>query len=233
MYALNGAISHIDATFLGLHTVQFGRKMRVGWISETKRSRRSVRWKKKHGSLFRLKPIQRPKWTCKRQSRNNDAMQQHPARSSTFAMHCNRFSNHTHSASSRYCSIGNTHQKLWLSKTFYLAFNLVIKLIVAYVGARTDEPDYNIHTESAQQPNHSVVRSFVRSFFSSQFLSCCWQLSGFVMQCAGCVTSSTRFSALTRWWWIHLFSLWLWQFAYSLIPPQTQTALDPNSRNLK
>lgn len=83
----------------------------------------------------------------------------------TSSLHCNRFSNHTHSASSRYCSIGNTHQKLWLLKTFYLAFNLVIKLIVAYnVGARTDEPDYNIHTESARQPNHSSIRSFVHVF---------------------------------------------------------------------
>lgn len=88
------------------------------------------------------------------------------------------------------CCIGNTHQKLWLLKTFYLAFNLVIKLIVANnVDARKYESDYN------------TVYKFVVQLLFSVAPSNAW--------CSAIVCLVIHIV-----WWINFIvsSIWRWKF---------------------
>lgn len=97
----------------------------------------------------------------------------------------------------RYCCIGNPHQKLWLLKTFYLTFNLVIKLIVAdYVGARK--------TQIGLHPMYKFGAFFV--FFVCFF--------GFLFVC-GC--SSVALYVVRTLWWINFLSLWKCLFFYILM----------------
>lgn len=132
--------------------------------------------------LVWLKQIERSKWTCRWNGRINERtpMQHSPEKKYT------RFSVHL---CYRYCCIGNPHQKLWLLKTFYLTFNLVIKLIVAdYVGARK--------TQIGLHPMYK---------FGVFFCFCMCFFFGFMFVC-GC--SSAALHVVRKLWWINFLSLW-------------------------